>query len=179
MRLDVIVELFDIVMQLVLQRVIVDDELIDVRSNFLHLVDGQNQPVRGHEDERFRQFLPCVLVALDDLCIQKRLIIAVQRQMSLISPVCELVNDVPVKAVVNDASRPLLRVDIRRAEFAGGIAAVDRLDVHDLRHRRGFLRKEPGAECVLRFLSCFELQFQIRVGREVREPLPCFISESA
>ena len=47
-------------------------------------------------------------------------------QMSPVIPVAQLVDDTVVKLVLHTLVRALFRIFIGRAEFTGGIAAVDR-----------------------------------------------------
>ncbi len=61
-----------------------------------------------------------------DPCVKPRLIVSVKRQMSPVIPVAQLVDDTVVKLVLHTLVRALFRIFIGRAEFTGGIAAVDR-----------------------------------------------------
>ncbi len=66
-------------MELVLLRVIVDDQLINIRLHLPNPVEGQEQAIRGHEDKAFRKLFSGIPVLLHDAGIQKRLIVAVQQ----------------------------------------------------------------------------------------------------
>ena len=132
MGLDIFINHPDIVMELHIQAVIVDDQLVYIRDNSLYLVHIQEQSVGGHENKRFRQLFPGILVEFHNSCIQPRFIISVQGQVAFVAPVPELVNNIVIQAFFHPGVRTLLRVLVGRAEFAGAVAAVDGLQVHHI-----------------------------------------------
>ena len=87
MRIDIIVDLLNVVMQLHVQTVVIDNQLVDIRNDRFYLIDVQDQSVRGHKDKAVRQLFSCVFVELYDSGIQPGLIVSVQGQMSLVVPV--------------------------------------------------------------------------------------------
>ncbi len=65
--------------------------------------------------------------------IQPWLIITVHRQMSLIIPIRQLVDNAVKKLVLHPFIRTFFRIFIRRAELTSAVAAVDRFQVHHQR----------------------------------------------
>ena len=109
--------------------------------------------------------------------IQKRLVVAVQCQMALIAPVCQLVDDGTVQTVLDLHEGTLLCMNICRAERAGGIAAVDGFDVYHLRHRSLILLHKPLDVLILNRSSCHKLKLQISTARQIGGNASCFKSE--
>ena len=158
-------------MELHVQAVIIDDELIHVRDDGLHLVHGQQQAVGGHENEHIRKLLPRVLVKLHDPGIQPGLVVSIQGQMALIAPVAQLIDDAVVQLVRHPGIGTLFRVLVRGTEFAGAVAAVDRLQVHHIGMRDRIALHEIFDIFSLRFSSRQKLQGQISLTCQLRKIL--------
>ena len=169
MAFHIFIDLLDVVMELHVQAVIVDDELIHIRDDGLHLVHGQKQAVGGHEDEHIRELLPRILVKLHDPGIQPGFVVSIQSQMALIAPVAQLINDAVVQLVRHPGIGTLFRVLVRGAEFTGAVAAVDRLQVHHIGVRDRIALHEIFDIFSLRFSSRQKLQGQISLARQLRE----------
>ena len=149
MSLDIIVNLLKILVKLHLHGVIVDNKLIDIRSNLFYLVNCQDKTVSGHEDKAVRKLLSGILMSLHDLGIKKWLIVSVQCQMSLVSPICQLVDNALVEIIINLGKRSLLSMYISCAESTGRVTSVDSLDIYNIRHRNFLGIKEVVAICLL------------------------------
>ena len=108
----------------------------------------------------------------NDPGIQPGLVVAIEREMALVAPVRELVDDGIIQRVVDLPERSLLRVDVRGAELAGRVAAVDRLDVDNVRLRHFRAVHEVVHILFLCLAPGEELQFQVGVAREIRKMRP-------
>ena len=157
MSLYIIIEFLNILMKLHLHRIVVDDKLIDIWSNLFYLIDCKNKSVGRHENKAVRKFLPRILVSLNNLGIKKGLIISVKCKMSLISPVCKLINDILIYIVVNLRKRSALRMNIGCTECACGITSVDSLNIYNIGHRNFLGIKEVITISLLRLTSCKKL----------------------
>ena len=158
-------------MELHIQAVIVDDELIHIGDNGLHLVHGQKQAVGGHENEHIRKLFPRILVKLHDSGIQPGLIVSVQGQMALIAPVAELIDDAVIQLVRHSGKGSLFRVLVRGAELAGAVAAVDRLQIDHIGMGDRIALHKIFDIFSLRFSSRQKLQGQISLTCQLRKIL--------
>ena len=76
------------------------------------------------------------------LLIKPGLVIPVKSYMSSVIPVSKLVDDGMIKLIRHFHKGPFLRINISRAESAGGIAAVNGLNIYNIGFRRFFRIQE-------------------------------------
>ena len=154
---DIIIDLLHILMQLHVFAVIVDDQLIDIGLYLFDLINIQQQSVGGHEDIAVRQLFSGIFMKFYDTGIQPGLIIAVQGQMSLVAPFCELIDNGIEQILIHSHIWTLLCVLIGCAEGTGRITTVDGLDVDHIRIGNLFGIQEIIDISLLRLSSCHEL----------------------
>ena len=74
-------------MQLHIPAVIIDNQLIHIGDDLLHLVHCEQKPVGGKEYEAIRKLLPAILMKLCHSRVQKGFIVSVKGQMALVAPI--------------------------------------------------------------------------------------------
>ena len=140
-------------MKLHIPAVIIDNQLVNIRDNLLYLVHRQQKSVGRKENKAVGELFSAILMEFYNPSIQKRLIVSIQSQMSLISPVPKLVNNAIKQIIFHPLIRALLRIPVCRAEGAGAVAPVDRLKIHHQRHRHFIILQKIIYIFFLQFIS--------------------------
>jgi hypothetical protein len=120
-------------MQRHLAIVIVYYDFIEEWGYLLKLVNGQKGTVRYYAYFAFRQLFARVLGKARNAGINKRLVVTVQHHPAVIIPISQLIDYGIKQGFAHFLIWPRFIVYVARAESAGVVASVERLDINGQR----------------------------------------------
>jgi len=95
-------------------------------------IDVEGRPLGVEEQEGLRTLLACIGDACEELLVEVGLVVRVERDAVAVAEFGQLVEDLAEEGLVHAGEAPRIIVDVHRAERAGVVAALDRLDLDAL-----------------------------------------------
>ena len=149
-------------MKLHILTIVIYYELIHIGNNGLYLIYIKEESVGRHEDEAIRQLLPAILMEFHYSGIKPRLVVTIERQMTLEAPVGKLINNMIEEFILHALKGAFLCILIGRTEGTVAVASVDCLKINYKRHRCFvWILKYIFYIFLLTLLSCCSLKLKI------------------